>query len=256
MLFSFNAFSQNTDATGFDRTGSTQNSEIEAVANGDASTEAGALALEFFEALALQKSALEGVSNDVSLDQPLILGDRTLRSIIYEMELVEAGAFGLFNELNNRDDFDLNCERETGEETLITRQTCKPGFLARFISEAVSEERAIRQSRDLYDQLNEEMTKVAADNEELSVALAYRSTLQKELDELFEAELDEIDFVTAVRMGLIPNSVYYDGYINDRISGTDLGGTAYDSGPGPVFSGGASGAGDAAGGAAAPAAGP
>ncbi|MDP6537523.1 MAG: hypothetical protein QGG02_14550 [Gammaproteobacteria bacterium] len=261
MLFSFNAFSQNTDTVGFDRTGSTQHSEIEEVANGDEMPGTAESLLEFLEALAIQKSALEGDTNDVSLDRPLILGDRTLRSIIYKMELVEAAAFGLFNELNTGDTFDLNCERETGEDTLVARQLCKPVFLARFISETVSEERAMRQSRDLYDQLNEEITKVAEDNEELSVALVYRNTLQKELDGLFEAELDEVDFLTAVRFGLIPDAVYYEEYINRGFRNTDNGGFGssvygsgpYDSGPRPVFSGGA---GDTGGGAAAPAAGP
>ncbi|MDP6652303.1 MAG: hypothetical protein QGF90_09390, partial [Gammaproteobacteria bacterium] len=138
---------------------------------------------------------------------------------------------------------------------------CKPVFLARFINEVVSEERAMRQSRDLYGQLNEEIANVAEDNEELSVALAYRNTLQKELDGLFEAELDEVDFITAVRFGLILDAVYYEDYISGGYSGTDSGGFGspdygsgpYDSGPGPEFSGGA---GDTGGGAAAPAAGP
>ncbi|NKB32761.1 MAG: hypothetical protein GKR91_06650 [Pseudomonadales bacterium] len=170
----------------------------------------------FVQRLAIQKSALEGTSNEVELDRALILGDRTLRSTIYEMELVEFAAYEIFNTSNSTDDFDLKCERKAEDEDLTPLQICTPAFLAKFVEETGSESRAMRQSRDLYDQLNEEIETIAAQNEELFSALAYRNRLQAELNAMFEEELDDADYITAVRMGLIDNSVEIESYLDRR----------------------------------------
>lgn len=63
------------------------------------------------------------------IEEITVLGERTFFTLRLEIEAVEAEVYGLFNELNTNDDFDVKCTREVFIASLFKRRRCMAAYL-------------------------------------------------------------------------------------------------------------------------------
>ena len=63
------------------------------------------------------------------IEEITVLGERTFFTLRLEIEAVEAEVYGLFNELNTNDDFDVKCTREVYTGSHFKRRRCMAAYL-------------------------------------------------------------------------------------------------------------------------------
>ena len=63
------------------------------------------------------------------IEEITVLGERTFFTLRLEIEAAEAEVYGLFNELNTNDDFDVKCTREVYTGSYFKRHRCMAAYL-------------------------------------------------------------------------------------------------------------------------------
>jgi hypothetical protein len=87
-------------------------------------------------ALALiQPAAAMEAPNTEAPEEIIVVGQQSLTQLKVEIELAQDRMFGLFNELNDDDRYDIHCFGETRTGTLIGERECKPVFLRNSMSQ-------------------------------------------------------------------------------------------------------------------------
>ena len=66
-------------------------------------------------------------------EEIIVTGEQTLTQLQIKIELAQDRMFGLFNELNDDDRYDIQCTVETRTGTLISQRVCLPEFLRKAI---------------------------------------------------------------------------------------------------------------------------
>lgn len=129
-----------------------------------------------------------------------IISQKSTESLEKDIRVAEDHAYGLFNKLNDDNDYDIRCEKEFRTGTTIGQRVCKPNFLrnsnsrnARSDLADMRGEGAVRTSpvqpelEFRYPQLKEKMQALAAKNPELKKAFADYYLLQEELNKRLAA---------------------------------------------------------------------
>ncbi len=86
-----------------------------------------ALALQPSSAMAMEASAAE------TPEEVIVTGRQTRRQLQVRIELAQDRMFGLFNELNDDDRYDIKCTVDTVTGSLISQRVCRPEFLRKTI---------------------------------------------------------------------------------------------------------------------------
>jgi hypothetical protein len=73
------------------------------------------------------------------LEEVVVVAPRSLNSIRAEILKVENNAIDLFNEINNDDDYDISCRRETPTLSYIPQRVCRPRFRDRIEARAAQD---------------------------------------------------------------------------------------------------------------------
>ena len=63
------------------------------------------------------------------IEEITVLGERTFFTLRLEIEAAEEEVYGLFNELNTNDDFDVKCTREVNIGSHFKRRRCMAAYL-------------------------------------------------------------------------------------------------------------------------------
>jgi hypothetical protein len=66
-------------------------------------------------------------------EEIIVTGTQTLTQLQLKIELAQDRMFGLFNEFNDDDRYDIQCIVETRTGTLISQRVCQPEFLRKSI---------------------------------------------------------------------------------------------------------------------------
>jgi hypothetical protein len=72
--------------------------------------------------------AMEAPAGEVP-EEIVVMGHKPLRQLRVQIELAQDRMFGLFNELNDDDRYDILCREEKRIGTLISQRVCRPEFL-------------------------------------------------------------------------------------------------------------------------------
>jgi len=129
-------------------------------------------------------NADEDAGPAIEVDEEVVVRGRSRAVLRAQIELAEEALYARFNEINSNDEFDIHCRRVTPINSHISRRVCEPNFW-RTVQARVGEEtvRALQGSASLptemffaegymkYQQLEEEMRRLAAEDEELRRSL-------------------------------------------------------------------------------------
>jgi hypothetical protein len=66
-------------------------------------------------------------------EEIIVTGEQSLTQLQVKIELAQDRMFGLFNELNDDDRYDIQCTVQTRTGTLISQRVCLPEFLRKAI---------------------------------------------------------------------------------------------------------------------------
>jgi len=69
------------------------------------------------------------ITSEPPVEEIVVVGDRTLRSLTEELRRAEDYVHERFNALNDDDQFDIHCHRETRTGTNISRRVCKANYV-------------------------------------------------------------------------------------------------------------------------------
>lgn len=145
-------------------------------------------------------------SNARPLEEINVIGEKTRGAVRYQIIRAETSSYTLFNELNNSDEFDIECKRVKRGDTQIVRRFCEPNFLPKLRSQHTlvgpSSYRGLGgmtfsgaganfltgslrlEAENKYDQLQEEMLRVAMGNLKYRDLLIRIGQLQEEYETL------------------------------------------------------------------------
>lgn len=146
-------------------------------------------------------------SNARPLEEINVISEKTRGAVRYQIKRAETRSYTLFNELNNSDEFDIECKRVKRGDTQIVRRFCEPNFLPKLRSQHTlvgpSSYRGLRgghtftgaganfltgslrlEAENKYDQLQEEMLRVAMENSKYWDLLIRIGQLQEEYETL------------------------------------------------------------------------
>jgi len=141
-------------------------------------------------------------TNTRQIEQITVIGERSLLTMRNEIIREEDVLYRLFNELNSNDRFDIFCHKKSNTVSLIPKRSCEPQFLKNhrqqsnrhalgemrqsFSADGINyailqngldmlepEDELRRQLTYDYEDMNEEMLRIAMDNPD------YMATLQK-----------------------------------------------------------------------------
>lgn len=146
-------------------------------------------------------------SSSRPLEEITVIGEKTRGAVRYQIIREETRSYTLFNELNNSDEFDIECKRVKRGDTQIVRRFCEPNFLPKLRSQHTlvgpSSYGGLRgghiftgaganfltgslrlEAENKYDQLQEEMLRVAMENSKYWDLLIRIGQLQEEYETL------------------------------------------------------------------------
>ncbi len=78
-------------------------------------------------------------AQETELEEIIVRAPRTLGSMRVEILKAENNALALFNDLNDDDDYDIYCARETPTGSHIPQRVCRPRYLVRLESRAAQD---------------------------------------------------------------------------------------------------------------------
>ncbi len=160
--------------------------------------------------------------NGRPLEEILVIGEKTLRSVYYQLQRTERSAYEMFNELNEGGNYDIVCERRISGDSRIPTQSCEPRFLDQYRRENAMEinqsarttngvigrigsslfgprelsyEQLQRRARVDFEEMNDQMVNLAMRNDEFNSLLMRIGELQEEIREM-EEESNGIGFPT------------------------------------------------------------
>jgi len=96
--------------------------------------QAGSLAIRSIALLGLIAPAL--IQPVLAMEAPeeiIVTGQQSLHALELKIELTQDRMFGLFNDLNDDDNYDIRCTREAETGTRISQRVCRPEFLRKAI---------------------------------------------------------------------------------------------------------------------------
>ncbi|MEJ2299612.1 MAG: hypothetical protein P8X94_14170 [Woeseiaceae bacterium] len=67
-------------------------------------------------------------ANDEAIDEITVVGEKTLLNLRYAAQQAEDDFFTLFNELNDNDEFDVYCDKESNTYSRVKRRRCWSPF--------------------------------------------------------------------------------------------------------------------------------
>lgn len=128
-------------------------------------------------------------AEDPSIDEIVVLGQKTNRQLRREIQAAETEIIGLFNEANADDDYDIVCRRETRVGSQIPRTNCKARLYWDALSELAQDDEPVVYTRQVLgnptrhaEVLRGKMLEFARSEPALMQALVKRKLLQRELD--------------------------------------------------------------------------
>ena len=133
-----------------------------------------------------------GLESDEAIDEITVFGTRSLRTIERLMESADETLFGLFNELNTDDKFDVYCGKENRVGSKTKVRVCKSNFERGVMTEAW-EGAAFNDNSSTFElpkaeirrhraEMRQEMTRLVVEHPELMRALDRRTALQQAYD--------------------------------------------------------------------------
>jgi len=138
---------------------------------------------------AAQTTVVETTDTEASIDEITVVGARSLGAMRAEITRAEDVAFGLFNDLNDDDAYDIICKKETRIGSQIPKRVCLARMYRDAVSEATEDEESgilltvkITGSSKHQKILREKMRVLANEHPELLQALRQRSVLQKKCE--------------------------------------------------------------------------
>ena len=165
-----------------------------------------------------QEAGADSVTGDaaaaqsgIPIEEITIVGEKTLLAMRHQIELEEENLYGMFNELNSSDELDIRCRTLTKRLSHITERICEPVFLTNYRIErnrnALTEMRQAwsdegidpvillngldlmeseydlrKDSGHKFEQLSEEMLRIALENPEYFATLQRISRLKAEFE--------------------------------------------------------------------------
>lgn len=84
-------------------------------------------AMRLLEPLTVRGLAITN-GNDPRLEQIVVRGEASLYALRMQLREAREHAWDVFNEINDNDDFDIFCSRETRPNTRIRRRECRPQY--------------------------------------------------------------------------------------------------------------------------------
>ena len=141
------------------------------------------------------EAVLQAPTPQNRIEEIEVIGQRSLIQLRLEIKQAEVHMFSLFNELNSKDEFDVNCRNVTHTGTLIPTWECDTGYIkeARFQNvqdfldfgiPPTSEEELWWESRHKTAQLNAEMKEIAKQHPDLAVAMIGLHEKRQRLEDL------------------------------------------------------------------------
>jgi hypothetical protein len=145
-------------------------------------------------------SAQEETSNvDDTIDEITVMGARSLALMRAEVAEAEQAVYDMFNELNDDDDYDIICKKETRIGSQIPRRVCLVRMYRERLAELTVDETqdsllivgTMTNSRKHQEILIEKMRALAKEHPELLDALRERYRLEAEFDAAREERYGE-----------------------------------------------------------------
>ena len=145
------------------------------------------------------------------IEEITVVGEKTLLAMRHQIELEEENLYGMFNDLNSSDELDIRCRTMTKRLSHLTERICEPVFLTNYriernrnalteIRQAWSDEGIdpvillngldlmeseydLRKDSDhKFEELSEEMLRIALENPEYFATLQRISRLKEEFE--------------------------------------------------------------------------
>lgn len=155
-------------------------------------TDAGSAEESVDSALAALDTPVAESDSDDTIDEITVLGTRSLRTMQRQIKRADETLFGLFNELNTDDNYDVYCRDENRVGSKIKIRVCKSNFERGVTPEewedAVSSDISstfelpkaeLRRHREA---MRQEMIRLVVEHPELMKALDRRTALQQAYD--------------------------------------------------------------------------
>ncbi len=137
-------------------------------------------------------------------EERIVTGQQSLTQLQRQIDQAQDRMFGMFNELNDDDRYDIHCRKERRTGTILSQRVCKPGFLRNSTSlnanaylatlqggAAVSSPDPQAESGYHYPILREKMNALAGQNPEFAEAVAKHYELSEELKRRTSAASEE-----------------------------------------------------------------
>lgn len=135
------------------------------------------------------------------IEEIVVISERTFHSLRIQIREKREDIFRAFNELNENEDFDVDCRLSDNTRVLVRRQVCVPVFFDKAIAEntqnsigdvlpggppatetSMSSRQIIRQEEDNFGTLNALMNEMAEKNAGFSESLDELSRMEREFD--------------------------------------------------------------------------
>ena len=145
----------------------------------------------------------EADTGDAAIDEVVVVGEKTAPQLRREIEAVETRIYGLFNDLNDEDEYDIICRREARVGSQIPRTDCKARIYWDALAESAQETMTHRDEHSRFELqsprvlanrkqhaavLRQKMLELAKEDPELLQALIKRHQLNKEYSALKNEE--------------------------------------------------------------------
>ena len=148
----------------------------------------------------LKVAVFETLNSAEAIDEITVLGTRSLRTMQRQIERADETLFGLFNELNTDNNYDVYCRDENRVGSKIKFRVCKSNFERGVMPEewedAVSSDISstfelpkaeLRRHREA---MRQEMIRLVVEHPELMKALDRRTALQQAYDQALDKPRD------------------------------------------------------------------
>ncbi|MDA0929190.1 MAG: hypothetical protein O2861_14020 [Proteobacteria bacterium] len=149
--------------------------------------------LPVFQIQAQDRSPEEDPS-PVEIEEITVTAQRTILTLYNQLEAAKIGLYAAYNELNQNDDFDVECRRSDWTHTRIQEQICWPKFATELIAEmfqdsfrgiagvnGISIAEIENQYSEEFDQLKSSILQVAVENPEVASWLMEVGKLEQDI---------------------------------------------------------------------------
>lgn len=142
-----------------------------------------------------QTPAAPGTSENGSIEEITITGERSMISLRVEIKRAQEDLFDLFNELNGSREFDVNCGDRIVTGSLIPAWQCEPVYMQRAIAQNTQDFLALgilpkteaqlwQENRLKHEEFDEKIRTLAMQNPEFASSVIALTEKKRRLEEL------------------------------------------------------------------------